>query len=764
MDLINQKKDTPNYLLIVTLALLVGLIYTNTGNTESNTESSKELAFGDIEDLIDPICNGISFSELENLSYQDIKIIDIEIPQSQNWYENLYQAYIYSKDPLGNYLNAMFKDEFNANVTVRYRNNNDCAFNASIRINGDLPDHLDIENLITSLDVTLEEGNIFGITRFKLLIPETRRNDEEIFTTSLLTHLGFLSPRTFYVQSSINSGAPYKFIFQEKYAKEMLEYNGYREGPILEMNEEYVWNSDKDGFFRADWDFDKPPIEIGRVTNTRWANLTKENQKISLEALEAFNKALAQSLIFPSTLQSLHTEMLGLNFEKIYTFEAAARALIAGHQIVINHNRKFFYNKLSNEFIPGYYDGMPELFESPPKEEAIVDIEALSTGAINAEKIPINIEKLTSELQIRGLDMSEKEVKKWIDVFRSNLKIISQFKQKTKESHPTFDEQKYNKRETDISLLVLDINTYEGKLCNQYLDDCSEVSVEKNKNIFEKELIIDGNTVHLYASNIENITNPESTYIDNNFYKTINIDSFQIRNYGNIKFNIDENQKIIEFTLENSNQKVVVEGNDTIKNWKFIMYDSNKKNRLNYRSDENLLTGCLTFYNTVVKNIEIKAFDSHCEDSVNFINAYGNVYSIEIGDSLNDGLDIDSSDLEIKNIIISNSGNDCVDLSSGNYKLTNLELISCSDKGISIGESSIVEIKELNSSITKTGIAVKDSSKVVIEKFFGDNNKYCLQLYQKKQEFGPSKLIISNNLCKAEMSNYIQKGSIYEEN
>ena len=118
MDLINQKKDTPNYLLIVTLALLVGLIYTNTGNTESNTESSKELAFRDIEDLINPICNGISFSELENLSYQDIKIIDIEIPQSQNWYENLYQAYIYSKDPLGNYLNAMFKDEFNVSLII----------------------------------------------------------------------------------------------------------------------------------------------------------------------------------------------------------------------------------------------------------------------------------------------------------------------------------------------------------------------------------------------------------------------------------------------------------------------------------------------------------------------------------------------------------------------------------------------------------------------------------------------------------------------
>ena len=67
---------------------------------------------------------------------------------------------------------------------------------------------------------------------------------------------------------------------------------------------------------------------------------------------------------------------------------------------------------------------MPELFESPPKEEAIVDMEVLSAGAINAGKIPINIEKLTSELRIRGLDMSEEEVSKLIDVFRSKIQFF----------------------------------------------------------------------------------------------------------------------------------------------------------------------------------------------------------------------------------------------------------------------------------------------------------------------------------------------------
>ena len=56
-----------------------------------------------------------------------------------------------------------------------------------------------------------------------------------------------------------------------------------------------------------------------------------------------------------------------------------------------------------------------------------------------------------------------------------------------------------------------------------------------------------------------------------------------------------------------------------------------------------ILTGCLTFYKIGLNNIDIKSSDSYCEDSVNFINTYGSINSIEIQNSFSDGLDIDSS-------------------------------------------------------------------------------------------------------------------------
>ena len=88
---------------------------------------------------------------------------------------------------------------------------------------------------MASMDVKLLEGNISEITKFKLFLPETRKSGE-IVTTTLLEQLGFLSPRTAYVNvRMLNSNSKYqekKFIFQEKFSKEMVEYYNFRRALI----------------------------------------------------------------------------------------------------------------------------------------------------------------------------------------------------------------------------------------------------------------------------------------------------------------------------------------------------------------------------------------------------------------------------------------------------------------------------------------------------------------------------------------------------
>ena len=132
---------------------------------------------------------------------------------------------------------------FYGTIVVSFHDNLSCEFEAQIRISGDWNDHIDKINLISSLDVKLLNGNILGITKFKLFIPSTRNGDNEIVVTSMLEELGFLSPRTFYVNVGMNNHSNVyisnKYIFQEKLSKEMIEHNGFREAPILETNENF---------------------------------------------------------------------------------------------------------------------------------------------------------------------------------------------------------------------------------------------------------------------------------------------------------------------------------------------------------------------------------------------------------------------------------------------------------------------------------------------------------------------------------------------
>ena len=178
-------------------------------NEFQNLEVQKRLVeeFGAIE----PYCSGQDFDTINN---SNITELQIEITDSSNWYQNLYKAY-FSNGENYSYINDKFKKRFNSEVHLIHENYK-CTFQAEIRISGDWKDHIDINNSISSMDVKLTTGNIYGVTKFKLLLTETRYGDNEIFVTSVLEEFELLVPRTFYVNVNINNFAIKKFIFQEQ--------------------------------------------------------------------------------------------------------------------------------------------------------------------------------------------------------------------------------------------------------------------------------------------------------------------------------------------------------------------------------------------------------------------------------------------------------------------------------------------------------------------------------------------------------------------
>ena len=121
------------------------------------------------------------------------------------------------------------------------------------------------------------------------------------------------------------------------------------------------------------------------------------------------------------------------------------------------------------------------------------------------------------------------------------------------------------------------------------------------------------------------------------------------------------------------------------------------------------------------------------------------------------------SNVKINNIEVYESKNDCVDLSFGKYYVKKLNLTNCGDKSISIGERSLGQFDNINSSGSNIVIAIKDSSDVSILNLKAKDYLKCITMYRKKTEFSGSKLKIKNDNCVTNM-NFIDNGNIILKN
>ena len=86
------------------------------------------------------------------------------------------------------------KDMINSNRHIE--DDSKCSMQGRVRHSGDEKDHIgQMQNSITqSLDVHLIDGNIKGITKFKLFRPNTRGNlEDEILITEILRNLNYLA-------------------------------------------------------------------------------------------------------------------------------------------------------------------------------------------------------------------------------------------------------------------------------------------------------------------------------------------------------------------------------------------------------------------------------------------------------------------------------------------------------------------------------------------------------------------------------------------
>ena len=291
-------------------------------------------------------CNFKTSTHLENLNNtQQIEKIEIKINKYKKWTKNGLNSVKNLK-----LLKKKNKKKFKSKLKVFYKFGI-CEYEAYVRLHGDKKDHIDLNQgkLRASLDIDLINGNIKTSTKFKLLLPETRLGNNEIFSTIFLRELGFIAPDTFNVKIKLNN-LEYIALFQEKANKELLEKNNKVEGPIFEGDEEILWINEKKLSEYNNFQLEK--FSASRITNMNWA---LKNTNSLLIALRSFVDL--QTAYFKYSLGDGKV-YINPNLEKSNLFALYDITLMSinGFHGLRPHNRKFYYNIQENVFEPIYYD------------------------------------------------------------------------------------------------------------------------------------------------------------------------------------------------------------------------------------------------------------------------------------------------------------------------------------------------------------------------------------------------------------------------
>lgn len=699
------------------------------------------------EDAIPPFCEGLTYNEYDKLTYSEIKEIKVKIPKSKQFYENLLNAY-----RTGNYINEDFKKKFGSKISIEFSEGITCEFSSEIRIHGDLKDHIKIDKKIASLDVKLLDGNILGTTHFKLFLPNTRNDDNEIFATELLERFGVISPNSFYVNVNFNDFYNGSFIFQEKSKKELIERFGYREGPIFEVSENYVWENDNDKYFRdisqiGDWH-----LLYASNLNQNWRDRSSENSQIVVNSMSLLNKAIYSS----ANPQLVNFESEGFNNLENYRFEAIMMALYGQdnydfiNHATLNHNRKFYFNPITGIFHPIYYDGMIKFLGNSPLEKSNLSpriTEGISREAKKLLEEEFDVEDFIDTLKSKGVIIDNLDFESLFKKFYSNLLLISKYSDNVglKNEKPF---QNLNK--ASVSKVFYFSDKSEVIACVS-IDSCTVIQ----KNIEELLKINNNKNEWVFLGDFESFTKKSK---NNNVQ--LNVSNFTLTLFNNPEVVVKDGMKEVYINIDDLTQRVLVTTDQIISGWTFKVSVDEKIEKAPFDNQE-YLTGCITFYNTNLDQVNIEVTNSHCEDAVNIIRSKGSIGNIVISDSISDGLDADFSLLTIQNIFVNNSFNDCLDFSYGNYVGKFIELSNCTDKGVSIGEDSSMQIEYIEITNSKYGIAAKDSSNININTLSARSVDHCLVAYRKKIEFGPSYLSVNNNECIN--STYAQKGSMIRE-
>lgn len=746
-------------------------------------------------------CDFVTGAHADALSdIASLQRITIEIDKYRKWVENGFRIVTSRSENIP----AQFKKRFNADVRLDYAFGS-CLYRAKLRQHGDLKDHVAFRRggLLQSLDLKFKSGNIANAVRYKLFLEDTRSGADEILAAELLRRLGMLAPRTRRIEV-VQNGTRLTMLLQETPAKEMLELQGRREGPLYEGDETLIFDAPNAQPFALE------DLALARLVNGKWAAKGPASRVMALDGLAGLQAAYARygnaKALAPRALSSAlpmprlpgptpwsadpgaATPTLDTAGSLYWEYGALMLAMRASHGLR-PHNRKFHWNALARRFEPLYYDGAPDpalprnkYLRSGDARLWLRQITPATLTGLSDRLAVLDAQAFAARfVGLCGAGCDALQAHDFLDRVRSNLEAYRP------RLLPAINATSAVTDQADTALNAVDpFGTYAERLARA-LPGSTTVSLIRSGTPPGPDALLaarlcagrDCSFQTLPAAQIMSLaegarltdaggrvllgfapqTGPpaeERSVISRPLPGT----DATLRHSSGGKLRILDGGQEIRLIQSNARDWFVIE-NGTLGPIRVTLEGAAPgptppdKPEPAQRFNRYGLTGCLTFYRVRFDATTLSATGGGCEDAINLVSASGRIADLSSTGAMADAVDMDFSTLDIDAARIEDAGNDCLDLSAGRYRLGRIDARGCGDKALSVGEGSTVEVDALtvdttgngNGHSAEIGVSSKDSSTTTLRTLVVRGADVCMEAYRKKQEFFGGRLIVGTAQC-----------------
>ena len=113
--------------------------------------------------------------------------------------------------------------------------------NVRLRLKGDGPDHWKNRNKLSFRIKVTNSQLVWGMSKFSVQQPSTRNYQNEALVMGMMRSMGVLAPRYFFVDVRLNNQNVGIMALEEHFTTELVKSQNRREGPIVMIDEDWVW-------------------------------------------------------------------------------------------------------------------------------------------------------------------------------------------------------------------------------------------------------------------------------------------------------------------------------------------------------------------------------------------------------------------------------------------------------------------------------------------------------------------------------------------